>query len=42
VFAVGDVTSKKYPKITTAIANGTIAAIAITSEIGFLKKYLNN
>lgn len=34
VFAVGDVTSKKYRQITTAIADGTIAAIAITREIG--------
>lgn len=42
VFAVGDVTSKKYPQIIMAIANGTSAAIAITRGIGFLKKYLNN
>ncbi len=34
VFAIGDVTSKKYRQITTAIADGTIAAIAITREIG--------
>ena len=35
VFAVGDVTSQKiYRQITTAIADGTIAAIAITREIG--------
>lgn len=34
VFAVGDVGSKKYRQITTAIADGTIAAIAITREIG--------
>lgn len=33
VFAVGDVKSKKYRQITTAIADGTIAAIAITKEI---------
>jgi thioredoxin reductase (NADPH) len=33
VFAVGDVGSKKYRQITTAIADGTIAAIAITKEI---------
>lgn len=33
VFAVGDVTSKKYRQITTAIADGTIAAIAITREL---------
>lgn len=34
IYAVGDVTSKKYRQITTAIADGTIAAIAITREIG--------
>ncbi|MFY9154473.1 MAG: FAD-dependent oxidoreductase [Prolixibacteraceae bacterium] len=34
VYAVGDVGSKKYRQITTAIADGTIAAIAITREIG--------
>jgi thioredoxin reductase (NADPH) len=34
IFAVGDVGSKKYRQITTAIADGTIAAIAITREIG--------
>lgn len=33
VYAVGDVRSKKYRQITTAIADGTIAAIAITKEI---------
>jgi thioredoxin reductase (NADPH) len=33
VYAVGDVGSKKYRQITTAIADGTIAAIAITKEI---------
>ena len=33
VYAVGDVRSKKYRQITTAIADGTIAAIAITREI---------
>ena len=33
VFAVGDVGSKKYRQITTAIADGTIAAIAITREL---------
>ena len=33
VYAVGDVGSKKYRQITTAIADGTIAAIAITREI---------
>ena len=33
IFAVGDVISKKYRQITTAVADGTIAAIAITKEI---------
>lgn len=33
VYAVGDVGSKKYRQITTAIADGTIAAISITKEI---------
>jgi len=33
VFAVGDIRSKKYRQITTAVADGTIAAIAITKEI---------
>ena len=33
VFAVGDINSKKYRQITTAIADGTIAAIAITKEL---------
>lgn len=33
IYAVGDVTSKKYRQITTAVADGTIAAIAIAKEI---------
>ncbi len=33
VFAVGDVISKKYRQITTAIADGTIAGISITKEL---------
>lgn len=33
VYAVGDVRSKKYRQITTAIADGTIAAIALTREL---------
>ena len=33
IFAVGDVTSKKYRQITTAVSDGTIAAIAITREL---------
>ena len=33
VFAVGDVISKKYRQITTAVADGTIAAMAIAKEL---------
>ena len=33
IFAVGDVISKKYRQITTAVADGTIAAIAIAKEM---------
>jgi len=33
IFAVGDVVSKKYRQITTAVADGTIAAIAIAKEL---------
>ena len=33
IFAVGDVISKKYRQITTAVADGTIAAIAIAKEL---------
>lgn len=33
VYAVGDVISKKYRQITTAVADGTIAAMAISKEI---------
>jgi len=33
VYAVGDVASKKYRQITTAIADGTIAAISVTKEL---------
>jgi thioredoxin reductase (NADPH) len=33
VYAVGDVISKKYRQITTAVADGTIAAIAIAKEM---------
>jgi thioredoxin reductase (NADPH) len=33
VYAVGDVNSKKYRQITTAVADGTIAAIAIAKEL---------
>ncbi len=33
IFAVGDIRSKKYRQITTAVADGTIAAIAITKEL---------
>lgn len=33
VYAVGDISSKKYRQITTAIADGTVAAISITKEL---------
>jgi len=33
VYAVGDLRSKKYRQITTAVADGTIAAIAITKVL---------
>jgi len=33
VFAVGDIISKKYRQITTAVADGTIAAITISKEL---------
>jgi thioredoxin reductase (NADPH) len=33
VYAVGDVTSKKYRQITTAVADGTIAAMAIAKAM---------
>jgi len=33
VFAIGDIRSKKYRQITTAVADGTIAAIAISKEL---------
>ncbi len=33
VYAVGDVVSKKYRQITTAVADGTIAAISIAKEL---------
>jgi thioredoxin reductase (NADPH) len=33
IYAVGDVISKKYRQITTAVADGTIAAIAVAKEL---------
>jgi thioredoxin reductase (NADPH) len=33
VYAAGDVISKKYRQITTAVADGTIAAMAIAKEL---------
>ncbi len=33
VFAVGDIISKKYRQITTAVADGTIAAVTISKEL---------
>jgi thioredoxin reductase (NADPH) len=32
-YAVGDLRSKKYRQITTAVADGTIAAIAVTKAL---------
>ena len=32
VYAVGDIISKKYRQITTAVADGTIAAMSISKE----------
>lgn len=36
VYAVGDVISKKYRQITTAVADGTIAALAVSSYLNQL------
>ncbi len=33
IYAVGDIISKKYRQITTAVADGTIAAISIAKEL---------
>jgi len=33
IYAVGDVISKKYRQITTAVSDGTIAAISIAREL---------
>ena len=33
ICAVGDVTNKKYRQIATAVADGTIAAMAIVKEL---------
>ena len=33
IYAIGDVRSKKYRQITTAVADGTIAAIALTKDL---------
>ncbi len=33
VYVVGDLRSKKYRQITTAVADGTIAAISVTKEL---------
>jgi len=40
VYAAGDIVSKKYRQITTAVADGTIAAMAISHE--FIKKINKN
>jgi len=45
VYAVGDIISKKYRQITTAIADGTIAAMAITHDFiknSYIKAYAEN
>jgi len=34
VYAVGDIINKKYRQITTAVSDGTIAAMAISKELG--------
>ena len=33
VFVVGDIRSKKYRQITTAVSDGTVAAMAIAREL---------
>jgi thioredoxin reductase (NADPH) len=33
VYAVGDIRSKKYRQITTAVADGTVAAIDVTRQL---------
>lgn len=40
IFAIGDIISKKYRQITTAVADGTIAAMAITHD--FIKQSYKN
>lgn len=34
IYSIGDINSKKYRQITTSVADGTIAAIAISRKIG--------
>lgn len=34
VFAIGDIIHKMYRQITTAVSDGTIAAMAIAKELG--------
>jgi thioredoxin reductase (NADPH) len=34
VYAIGDIVSKKFRQITTAVADGTIAAMSISREVG--------
>lgn len=36
VYAIGDIISKKYRQITTAVADGTIAAISISKELSMV------
>jgi len=33
VYSVGDINSKKFRQITTAVADGTIAAIAVSRKV---------
>ena len=34
VYAAGDIRTKKFRQITTAVSDGTIAAISISKELG--------
>jgi thioredoxin reductase (NADPH) len=34
VYAAGDVVSKRYRQITTAVSDGTIAAVTLARELG--------
>ena len=41
VFAAGDSIQKKYRQVTTAVADGTIAALSAADYINNLKSKLN-